>query len=311
VVKHETGVETVESVNIVISKWFTSLIQQVSKASTAGASSQEITSIVEMHRTKLTEVVEVLKKKGTQYCISTTDEQEYTSKIDWAVSVASTQAAQIQQIGINSSVSKTDLSSQMQALVTASHHQIDVTLEQLKSTVKFEKVKTEVHVGPVCGKMTTQVDKTKTAYTIIQETRVTTVAVFAELSEKIVTRIKQGGSNVHEDITKMVAATETEISHIFEEAKSTTSKTSEKYTEMDQKTRIEMEEALISVHKTVQEQINQVKTVSVEVVTSTTTSSEEACKKVMSVSQSSKEKIEFDFTAVATTITASRKYIYI
>lgn len=201
----------------------------------------------------------------------------------------------------------------MEALSTASYHQIEVTLEQLKTTVTFHqkvnkinsKTSTEVDstkttVGPVCGKMETSVDKTKIAYSVIQETRVTTVALFVSLSERIVTRIRQGGSTVQEDVTSMIDTTELEVTKIFNEAKSTSSK-------VDKKTRLEIEEALAAVHKTVKEQIIEVKTVTVEAVSTTTTDSKIAIEKVLEVSNSSKNKIETTFTSVSETITASRK----
>lgn len=316
--RYDSGVATVESVKISISEWFTSLIQNVSTASKSGASSKQITVIVETSRTQLTQIIEHAKTTGSNYCSSASDEQQFIAKLDWVASVAHNQAVQIQQIGINSSVSKTDLTSQMEALSTASYHQIEVTLEQVKTSVTFHqkinkinssKTKTEEEktavVVPVCGKMETTVDKTKIAYTVIQETRVTTVALFVSLSERIVTRIRQGGSHVQEDITEMIDTTEQEVTKIFKEAKETSSK-------VDTKTRIEIEEALTSVHKTIKEQITEVKTVTIEAVSTTETDSKVAITKVLEVSKTSKSKIETTFTSVSETITASRKlYSYL
>lgn len=312
--KYDSGVAVVDNVKISISEWFTSLIQKVSTASKSGASSKKITVIVEESRTELTQIIEHAKTTGSTFCSSASDEKEFISKIEWASSVAHNQAVQIQQIGINASAGKADLTSQMEALSTASYHQIEVTLEQLKTTVTFHqkvnkinsKTSTEVDsskttVGPVCGKMETSVDKTKIAYSIIQETRVTTVALFVSLSERIVTRIRQGGSTVQEDVISMIDTTELEVTKIFNEAKSTSSK-------VDKKTRLEIEEALTAVHKTVKEQITEVKTVTIEAVSTTTTDSKLAIEKVLEVSNSSKGKIETTFTSVSETITASRKF---
>lgn len=311
--RYDSGVSTVESVKISISEWFTSLIQKVSTASKSGASSKQIITIVETSRTQLTQIIEHAKTTGSNYCSSASDEQQFVAKLDWVASVAHNQAVQIQQIGINASASKSDMTSQMEALSTATYHQIEVTLEQVKTSVTFHqkinkinssKTKTEAEkttvAVPVCGKMETTVDKTKIAYSVIQETRVTTVALFVSLSERIVTRIRQGGSHVQEDITEMIDSTEHEVTKIFQEAKETSSK-------VDEKTRIEIEEALTSVHKTVKEQITEVKTVTVEAVSTTETDSKVAINKVLEVSKNSKTKIETTFTSVSETITAGRK----
>ncbi|RCI07331.1 hypothetical protein CU098_005261 [Rhizopus stolonifer] len=312
--KYDSGVTTIESVNILISAWFTSLIQKVSTASKSGASSQKITTIVEESRTELIQIVEHAKAYGSKYCASASDEQQYISKIEWASSVAHNQAAQIQQIGINASASKADLTKQMEALATASYHQIEVTLEQLKTTIKFHQKVNKINNSktdiskvdstasvvekPVCGKMETTVDKTKVAYSVIQETRVTTIAIFVSLSERIVNRIRQGGSNVQEDVHKMIESSEQEVAKIFNEAKTTSSK-------VDKKTRLEIEEALSSVQKTVQEQIVEIKTVSVEAVSTTSTDTKVAVEKILEVSKNSKTKIETTFTSVSEAITAS------
>lgn len=315
--KYDSGVTTIESINISISRWFTSLIQKVSVASKSGASSKKITLIVEESRSELTQIIEHAKVTGSKYCASASDEQQFVSKIEWVSSVAHNQAIQIQQIGINTSTGKADLTSQMEALATASYHQIEVTLEQLKTTITFhQKVnkisnnktetdiskteKTSVIEKPICGKMETSVDKTKIAYSVIQETRVTTIALFVSLSERIVTRIRQGGSNVQEDVNKMIESSEQEVKKIFTEAKSTASK-------VDKKTRIEIEKALSSVHKTVQEQITEVKVVTNEVVSTGSTDTKIAVNKVLEVSKNSKSEIETTFTSVSETITASRK----
>jgi hypothetical protein len=189
----------------------------------------------------------------------------------------------------------------------------------MKTTVKFhqkinkinssktqtDEIKTETSVSekPVCGKMDTTVDKTKIAYSVIQETRVTTISIFVSLSQRIVSRIRQGGSNVQEDINKMIATSEQEVTKVFDEAKSTSSK-------VDKKTRLEIEQALADVHKTVKEQITEVKTVTVEAVSTTSTDSKVAVEKVLEVSKSSMSKIETSYTSVSETILASRKLIY-
>ncbi|KAI8644598.1 hypothetical protein BD408DRAFT_441591 [Parasitella parasitica] len=323
--RYDSGIATIESVNISISTWFTCLIQKVSSASRAGASSKKITTIVEESRTELTQIIEHAKVTGSKYCASASDEQQLVSKIEWASSVAHNQAVQIQQIGINASGGKADMTGQMQALATASYHQIEVTLEQLKTSVTFHQkinkinnTKTHTTTGssekasavekPVCGKMETSVDKTKVAYTVIQETRTTTMALFVSLSERIVTRIRQGGSNVQEDVNKMIASSEQEISKIFAQAKSTSStssSSSSSSSKIDKKTRIEIEEALASVHKTVQEEITQVKVVTTEVVSSETTDTKIAVDKVLQVSKASQSKIETTFTSVSEGIAAS------
>ena len=91
-----------------------------------------------------------------------------------------------------------------------------------------------------------------------------------------------------------------EIAKIFEKAKTTS-------VEIDEKTRLQLENSLIEVHKTVQEQMTQVKTTTIEVVSSTTTDSKVAIEKVLEVSKSSKSKIETGFTSISETITAGRK----
>lgn len=314
--KYDSGVTTIESINISISRWFTSLIQKVSVASKSGASTKKITLIVEESRTELNQIIEHAKVTGSKYCASASDEQQFVSKIEWVSSVAHNQAVQIQQIGINTSAGKADLTSQMEALATASYHQIEVTLEQLKTTITFHQkinkisnTKTETNSNktektsvekPVCGKMETSVDKTKIAYSVIQETRVTTIALFVSLSERIVTRIRQGGSSVQEDVNKMIESSEHEVTKIFTEAKSTSSK-------VDKKTRVEIEKALSSVHKTIQEQITEVKVVTIEVVSTGSTDTKVAVDKVLEVSKNSKSKIETTFTSVSEIITASRK----
>ncbi|KAI9267080.1 hypothetical protein EDC94DRAFT_692320 [Helicostylum pulchrum] len=311
--KFDSGITTIESVEISISEWFTSLIQKVSTASKYGASSKKITLIVEESRTQLTEIIEHAKITGSTFCSTASDEQQFISKIEWVSSVAHNQAVQIQQIGINSSTGKTDLTSQMEALSTASYHQIQVTLEQLKTTLNFhqkinkiknkpvtevDSSKTTVVDKPVCGKMETSVDKTKIAYSVIQETRVTTVALFVSLSEQIITRVRQGGSNIEQDVTSMIELTEIELTKVFNEAKTTSSK-------VDKKTRLQIEEALTTVHKTAKEQMAEVKTVSIEAVSSTSTDSKVAIQKLVEVSKSSKSKVEYSFTTVSETITAS------
>lgn len=203
----------------------------------------------------------------------------------------------------------------MEALSTASYHQIQATLEQLKTTLNFhqkinkiknkpvtevDSSKTTVVDKPVCGKMETSVDKTKIAYSVIQETRVTTVALFVSLSEQIITRVRQGGSNIEQDVTSMIELTEIELTKVFNEAKTTSSK-------VDKKTRLQIEEALTTVHKTAKEQMAEVKTVSIEAVSSTSTDSKVAIQKLVEVSKSSKSKVEYSFTTVSETITASRK----
>jgi hypothetical protein len=317
--KYDSGITAIDNVNISISTWFTSLIQKVSTASKSGSSSKTITVIVEESRMELTEIIDHAKTEGSKFCASASDEQQFISKIDWAASVAHNQAIQIQQIGINAAAGRTDMTSQMQAMATASYHQIEITLQQMKTTVKFhqkinkinssktqtDEIKTETSVSekPVCGKMDTTVDKTKIAYSVIQETRVTTISIFVSLSQRIVSRIRQGGSNVQEDINKMIATSEQEVTKVFDEAKSTSSK-------VDKKTRLEIEQALADVHKTVKEQITEVKTVTVEAVSTTSTDSKVAVEKVLEVSKSSMSKIETSYTSVSETILASRKLIY-
>ncbi|KAI8376915.1 hypothetical protein BD560DRAFT_445435 [Blakeslea trispora] len=314
--KYDSGVTTIESVNVLISAWFTLLIQRVSTASKSGASSQKITTIVEESRSELIRIVEHAKSYGSKYCATANDEQQYISKIEWAASVAHNQATQIQQIGINASASKSDLTKQMEALATASYHQIEVTLEQMKTSIKFhQKVnkinsnKTQTAIEktdsviattdkPVCGKMETTVDKTKVAYTVIQEIRVTTITIFVSLYERIVCRIRQGGSSLQEDVCNMIEASEHDLQKVFNEAKATSSK-------VDKKTRTEIEQALSSVQKTVREQINEIKTVSVEAVSHTTTDSKLAIEKVLESSKQSKSKIESTFTIASESITAS------
>lgn len=320
--KYDSGIATIESVNIAISTWFTLLIQKVSAASKSGASSKKITLIVEESRTELTQIMEHAKVTGAKYCASASDEQQYISKIEWASSVAHNQAIQIQQIGINASTSNSkssdSMTTQMEALATASYHQIQVTLEQLKTSITFhEKVNkistssavkpttttsTAVVEKPVCGKMETSVDKTKVAYSVIQETRVTTIALFVSLSERIVTRIRQGGANVQEDVNQMIASSEQQVTKIFTEAKSTTT------AKVDKKTQLEIEQALSSVHKTVQEQISQVKVVTTEVISTEKTDTKVAVEKVLQVSNESKSQIETTFASVSESITAGRKY---
>lgn len=308
--KYDSGVATIDSVKISVSEWFTSLIQKVSTASKQGASSKKITLIVEESRTQLTQIIEHAKTTGSNYCSSASDEEQFISKLEWVSSVAHNQAVQIQQIGINASVSKSDLTSQMEALSTATYHQIEVTLEQLKTSVTFHKKvnkinsskttevgKTNTVTAPV-GKMETSVDKTKIAYTVIQETRVTTVALFVSLSERIIARIRQGGTHVQEDVSEIIESTEQEVTNIFNQAKNTSSK-------VDEKTRIEIEEALTCVHKTVKEQIIEVKTVTFEVVSTSETDSKVAIEKVLEVSKNSKSKIETTFSTVSETVTAS------
>lgn len=316
----DSGVTTIENVNTTLSLWFTSLVQKVSAATKSGASSQKITVIVEESRTELNQIIEYTKFHGSKFCVSATDEKEFISKVEWAASLAHNQATQIQQIGINASSSRTDMSSQMTALATASYHQIEVTLQQLKTTVKFHEKVNKVTSGkskvdvietshvvekPIVKPVTkveTTVEKTKVAYTVLQETRVTTVALFVTLSERIITRIRQGGSNVEEDISKMIENTEKEVSKAFTEAKSTTSK-------VDKKTRLEIEEALTSVHKSVQEQITEVKKVTVGAISSGTTDTKIVVDQVLEVSKSSKTKIESSFTTVSESIAAGRKSI--
>lgn len=321
--KYDSGATTIESVSISISTWFTVLIQKVSAASKSGASSKKITLIVEESRNELTQIIEHAKITGSKYCASAKDEQEFISKIEWVSSVAHNQAMQIQQIGINSSGGKTDMTSQMQALATASYHQIQVTLEQLKTSITFHQKVNKITSTknqqtdntsssssksdkmtntekPVCGKMDTSVDKTKIAYSVIQETRVATIALFVSLSERIVTRIRQGGSNVQEDVNKMIESSNYEVTKIFTEAKATSSK-------VDKKTRLEIEQALSSVHKTVQEQITEVKVVTNEVVATEHTDTKTAVDKILQVSKDSKSKMETTFTTVAESITAGRK----
>lgn len=310
--RYDSGVATIESYKIAINEWFNSLIQKVSRASKSGASAQQITVIVDEHRTQLTQIVEYAKTAGSTFCSSASDEKQFISKIDWVSSVAINQAAQIHQIGINASAGKSDLTSQMEALSTASYHQIEVSLEQLKTSVTFHQKINKISSSKTSttemdtikttavGKMETSVDKTKVAYTVIQETRVTTVALFVSLSERIVTRIRQGGANVQEDVSKMIESTEQEVTKVFNEVKSTSTK-------VDEKTRIEIDNALSSVHKTVQEQITEVKTVTVEAISTTSTDSKVAIEKVLEVSKSSKSKIETTFTSVSETVTAGRK----
>ncbi|CAO3687991.1 unnamed protein product [Rhizopus microsporus] len=305
--KYDTGVATVESVKITIFEWFKTLVQKVSTASKSGASSEQITVIVQESRTELTQIIEHAKVTGAAHCSSATDEQQYISKIEWVSSVAQAQATQIQQIGVNAVVSKTDLTAQMESLATASFHQIEATLDQVKTSVNFHQkinkltgkvVDTTKHLSkPITEKTTSAVDKTKVAYGVIQETRVATVALFVSLSESIVNRIRQGGANVQEDVNKIVESSEQEIAKIFEKAKTTS-------VEIDEKTRLQLENSLIEVHKTVQEQMTQVKTTTIEVVSSTTTDSKVAIEKVLEVSKSSKSKIETGFTSISETITA-------
>ncbi|KAG0997133.1 hypothetical protein G6F28_003187 [Rhizopus arrhizus] len=308
VLKYDTGIATIESVQVTISEWFKTLVQKVSHASKSGASSEQITVIVQESRTELTQIVEHAKVSGAAHCSSAADEQQFVSKIEWATSVALAQATQIQQIGINAAVSKSDLTSQMESLATASYHQIEVTLEQLKTTVNFHQKMNKITgkvakttrdvIKPVSEKATTAVDKTKVAYGVIQETRVATAALFVSLSERIVGRIRQGGVNVQEDIAKILESSEDEVVKVFENAKRTSA-------EVDEKTRTEIETALATVHKTVEEQITEVKTVTVEVVNSTSTDSKVAVEKVLEISKSSKEKVDGVFSSVSETITAS------
>ncbi|CEG67486.1 hypothetical protein RMATCC62417_03911 [Rhizopus microsporus] len=305
--KYDTGVATVESVKITISEWFKTLVQKVSTASKSGASSEQITVIVQESRTELTQIIEHAKVTGAAHCSSATDEQQYISKIEWVSSVAQAQATQIQQIGVNAVVSKTDLTAQMESLATASFHQIEATLDQVKTSVNFHQkinkltgkvVDTTKHLSkPITEKTTSAVDKTKIAYGVIQETRVATVALFVSLSESIVNRIRQGGANVQEDVNKIVESSEQEVAKIFEKAKTTS-------VEIDERTRLQLENSLTEVHKTVQEQMTQVKTTTIEVVSSTTTDSKVAIEKVLEVSKSSKSKIETGFTSISETITA-------
>lgn len=317
--KFDSGMTTIESVKVSISEWLTSVIQKVSIASKSGYSSKKIMLIVEECRKQLTEIIEHAKETGSTFCSTASDEQQFISKIEWVSSVAHNQAVQIQQIGINASSGKTDMTSQMEALATATYHQIEVVLEQLKTTVTFhqkinkvnnkpmaeiDSSKTAIVNKPVCGKMETSVDKTKIAYSVIQETRVTIIAIFVSLSEQIITRIRQGGSNVQQDVSSMIELTEIEVAKVFNEAKTTSSK-------VDKKTRIEIEEALTTVHKTVKEQMTEFKTVSIEAVSSTSTDSKVAIQKLVEVSKSSKTKVESSFNSVSETITSSRKFIII
>jgi hypothetical protein len=308
--KYESGVAAIENVQVTISEWFKTLVQKVSHASKSGASSEQITVIVQESRTELTQLIDHVKAAGAAHCTSASDEQQFVSKIEWVSSVAQAQAVQIQQIGINASVSKSDLTSQMESLATASFHQIEVTLEQMKTSINFHQ-----KINKISGKksvkkaeqaakqkVTTAVDKTKAAYGVVQETRVATVALLVSLSESIVTRIRHGGASVEEDVHKIVETAEKEVTKIFEKSKRTS-------TEIDEKTRLQVENALTTVHKTVEEQITQIKTVTVQSVNSSASDSESVIGKVLEISKSSTQKVETEFTSVSETITTSRKMI--
>ncbi|KAI9277828.1 hypothetical protein BY458DRAFT_585168 [Sporodiniella umbellata] len=303
-VKYETGVASIEAVHVVVSEWFKTLVQKVSVASKSGASTEQITVIVQESRTELTQFIEHVKTAGSAHCTSSVDEKQFVSKIDWVSSVAYAQATQIQQIGINASVSKSDLTAQMTSLATASFHQIEVTLEQMKTSINFhQKInkisgKPKTQKVPKPSKAITAVDKTKVAYSVVQETRVATVGLLVSLTETIVERIRRGGVNVEEDIHRIVETAENEVTKIFEKSKKTSS-------EVDEKTRIQIENALTTVHKTVEEQITEVKTVTVKTVGSKTTTAEKAVEKVLEVSEESQKKIESGFVSVSATITAS------
>ncbi|EIE89124.1 hypothetical protein RO3G_13835 [Rhizopus delemar RA 99-880] len=304
--KYESGVAAIEYVQITISEWFKTLVQKVSHASKSGASSEQITVIVQESRTELTQLIEHVKAAGAAHCTSASDEQQFVSKIEWVSSVAQAQAVQIQQIGINASVSKSDLTSQMESLATASFHQIEVTLEQMKTSINFHQ-----KINKISGKksvkkaeqaakqkVTTAVDKTKAAYGVVQETRVATVALLVSLSESIVTRIRHGGASVEEDVHKIVETAEKEVTKIFEKSKRSS-------TEIDEKTRLQVENALTAVHKTVEEQITQIKTITVQSVNSSASDSESVIGKVLEISKNSTQKVETEFTSVSETITTS------
>ncbi|KAI8997486.1 hypothetical protein BDB01DRAFT_735435 [Pilobolus umbonatus] len=304
----------IDKLKISISSWFKIFVQKASSACRSGASSKDIKIIVEQSRNEFTQIIEKHKKIGVHYCSNVAERKEFNSKIEWIANIAHTQAVQIQEVAINASTSKQDVSTQILELSKATYQQIEVTLNQLKIVMKqnyttfpstvdykdasvidhFNIEKTDTESEVLCGQQTTTViDQKKLAYTVIQETRITTITIFASLTEKVISRIHQGGSSIEADISTIITQSETEINKVFNEAKSNT--------KIDSETRVEIEKALTSIHECVNEQINEVKTVTVEAVNTTSSSTEVTIERLKEISIKSQTTIETRFNKVSET----------
>ncbi|KAI8393507.1 uncharacterized protein BYT42DRAFT_507095 [Radiomyces spectabilis] len=212
VLTYNSASETIESTKIAVTQWFHELTIKVSACAKAG-NKEEVKVVTEEARKQLVNIIVRAKSSGAKHSASFNDYAHYIGKIEWIYSVASTQVTEIEEAGVLAATKKVDITEQIQTVAIATCHQIEVTLEQLKSTLRATVTATKQQV--------TELDSHKqaSAVVIIEETRASAMTWFAELSSRLSERIKQGGANVQQDVVQIIESAEQQIEGILSASK--------------------------------------------------------------------------------------------
>ncbi|KAF7731217.1 hypothetical protein EC973_000632 [Apophysomyces ossiformis] len=291
---YDSTESAIENTEVAISEWFAKLTTHVSDCAKAGVASSDISTIVSNARGELAAIIQNAKHAGISHLTTSSEQEQYFSKIEWIQTVASQQATQIEHVGINAAASKTDMKEHIMSLASATTHQIEIVLDQLKTTVS-QKSKTSTEATEVV-----QAERKKLVSSKVQETRATASSWFASLSESITARISQGGSNVREDVDAIVNKAEQEMSSLFKKQTN----------EYDEQTRIEIDKALVEVHESITTQITEVKKSVVEVSSKEITNTQEVNETISNLIENSKQKVDSTITSIAERVTTvSSKYM--
>ncbi|KAL0082968.1 hypothetical protein J3Q64DRAFT_1680051 [Phycomyces blakesleeanus] len=168
---------------------------------------EQVTVVVESYRKELTVIIEQARTEGVKHCTSTKDREEYLAQLTIIEQTASTQTVEVEHVAIQAIENGTDVKSQLETLAKSTTKKINEHFDDLKNRVKFTSV---VHAEAV-------VQKTKKAASIVEAKRVAATGWFSRLTETINSRIQEGGENVKEDIAKITEKAEEEISTVLKE----------------------------------------------------------------------------------------------
>ncbi|KAG0168299.1 hypothetical protein DFQ28_004983 [Apophysomyces sp. BC1034] len=291
---YESTESAIENTEVAISEWFAKLTTHVSDCAKAGVASNDISVIVNNARSELSTIIQNAKHAGLSHSTSVKDQEQYFSKIEWIQTVASQQATQIEHVGINAAASKTDMREHIMSLASATTHQIEIVLDQLKSTISDTTKSTATDSTAVVHE-----ERKKVVSSAIENTRTTATSWFASLSEKVTARVKQGGNNVREDVTAIVDQAEQEINTLLKKRSH----------DHDEETQLEVDQALIQVQETITTQITQVKQSVLEVSSEEITNTQETNEKILKVIESSKQKVDSTFTSVSERVASTTTVI--
>ncbi|KAL0072872.1 hypothetical protein F4703DRAFT_1116883 [Phycomyces blakesleeanus] len=206
IVVFETTETVIERTRTEITQWFTTMTTQVITTSET-KKTEEVTVVVENYRKELNVIVEKARKEGVKHCNTKKEREEYLSQLTVIESVASSQTVQVEHVVIEAIQSNSDVKTKIEELVKSSTQKINSGFEEFKSRITFSSV---VHAEEV-------VEKTKKAASAVEAKRVAATGWFSRLTETINSRIQEGGDNVKEDITKITEKAEEEISTVLKE----------------------------------------------------------------------------------------------